>query len=255
MSGSASLPPASTTDTILGGRVRLRQPAKGHRVGHDAVLLAALAPEGCRRMVDLGAGVGSAGLAFLARAPDARGTLVEIAPELAALARENVAANGWSGRCAVVEGDVLSLARPSGPDQPQPEAADLVLMNPPFNAALAHQTSPDAGRARAHMAGAELLQAWVTSAYRCLAPGGVLCLIHRPEEMAAILAALDGRFGAAELLGVHPRPGAPAVRLLVRAVKGRRTALRLLPGLVLADAQGLPTAAADAVLREAGRLA
>ncbi|WP_454918234.1 tRNA1(Val) (adenine(37)-N6)-methyltransferase [Xanthobacter sediminis] len=246
--------PPATTDAILGGRVLLRQPERGHRVGHDAVLLAALAPATCRAMADLGSGVGGAGLAFLARVPEAHGTLVEIDPALAALAAENAAANGLGGRCRVVAADVLRLARPSGPAEPAAGAADLVLMNPPFNAEGAHQTSPHGGRARAHMADDDLLRAWVTAAYRCLAPGGVLCLIHRPEEVGAILSALAGRFGAAELLPVHPRPGAPAIRLLVRAVKGRRTAPRLLPGLILADAEGAPTAAASAVLRDATAL-
>ncbi|MFG1477733.1 methyltransferase [Xanthobacter sp. V4C-4] len=243
-----------TRDALLGGRITLRQPARGHRVGHDAVLLAALAPVGARTMVDLGAGVGGAGLAFLARAPGASGTLVEIDPATAALARENVADNALAARCRVVVGDVLALARPSGPPEVAAEAADVVLMNPPFNASAAHQTSPHGGRARAHMASGDLLEAWVTAALRCLRPAGVLCLIHRPEAVAAVLAALQGRFGAAELLPVHPRAEAPAVRLLVRAVKGRRTAPRILPGLVLADGQGRPTAAAEAVLREAGAL-
>lgn len=248
-----STPPA-TLDAILGGRVTLRQPGRGHRVGHDAVLLAALAPAGCRAMADLGAGVGGAGLAFLARVPEARGTLVEIDPALAALAEENVAENGFGGRCRVVVADVLRIARPSGPPEPAAGTADLVLMNPPFNPDAAHQTSPHGGRARAHMADADLLRAWVTATYRCLRPGGVLCLIHRPEELGGILAALSGRFGAAELLPVHPRPDAPAVRLLVRAVKGRRTPPRLLPGLVLADPHGTPTATAEAVLRNAAPL-
>lgn len=246
--------PSSTRDAILGGRVALRQPARGHRVGHDAVLLAALGPAGCRAMVDFGAGVGAAGLAFLARASAATGTLVEIDPQLAALAAENVRDNHYDERCLVVTADVLRLARPSGPPAPAAGAADLVLMNPPFNAAMAHQTSPHAGRARAHMAPAELLRDWVTAAYRCLAPEGVLALILRPEDLAALLAALQGRFGALELLPVHPRAEAPAVRLLARAVKGRRTAPRILPGLVLADAEGNPTAAAEAVLRGAAGL-
>ena len=31
----------TSEDAVLGGRLRLRQPLKGHRVGHDAILLAA----------------------------------------------------------------------------------------------------------------------------------------------------------------------------------------------------------------------
>ncbi|MFG1179064.1 tRNA1(Val) (adenine(37)-N6)-methyltransferase [Xanthobacter versatilis] len=247
--------PSITTDSVLGGSLTLRQPKAGHRVGHDALLLAAFAPADRRRMVDLGAGVGSCGLAFLTRVPQASGVLVEIAPELADLARENAALNDLSARVEVVTADVTRLCRPPGPDVPQAGAADLVLTNPPFNDTAQHRVSPDAARARAHMADGTLLEEWVRAADRCLAARGVICLIHRPQALAEILAALDGRFGAVEILPVHPRPDRPAVRLLVRAVKGRRTPPALLPGLILADADGTPTVAADAVLRQGEGLA
>ncbi|MFG1347632.1 methyltransferase [Xanthobacter autotrophicus DSM 431] len=254
MGAEADAPARISADTVLGGRLTLRQPEEGHRVGHDALLLAAFAPEDRRRAVDLGAGVGGAGLAFLTRVRDASATLVEIAPELAGLAEENAAANGLADRAEVVAADVRALARPSGPPRPAAGGADLVLMNPPFNAEARHRTSPDAGRARAHMAGAALLEDWVRAADRCLAARGVLCLIHRPEALAEILAAVSRRFGAVEILPVHPRLDRPAVRLLVRAVKGRRTPPALLPGLVLAGGDGAPTPEAEAVLRGGGAI-
>lgn len=241
--------PATSTDRVLGGRLILRQPVAGHRVGHDALLLAAFAPADRRRAVDLGAGVGSAGLAFVTRVDAARVILVEIAPDLAALASGNAALNGLAARTDVVAADVRALGRPSGPPLPAAGGADLVLANPPFNAHASHRTSPDAARARAHMADEALLDDWVRAADRCLEARGILCLIHRPEALADILAALAGRFGAAEILPVHPRPDRPAVRVLVRAVKGRRAAPAVLPGVVLADPEGTPTPAADAVLR------
>ncbi|MGU3496998.1 tRNA1(Val) (adenine(37)-N6)-methyltransferase [Xanthobacteraceae bacterium A53D] len=242
--------PDTTCDAILGGRVRLHQPRKGHRVGHDAILLAALAPAGTRHLIDLGTGVGAAGLAVLARLPEARAYLVELDPPTAALARRNVAENAFADRCTVVEADVTRLARPGGPEAPGADMADLVIANPPFNAMASHQTSPDARRAAAHMADAGLLQDWVLAAYRCLMPGGRLALILRPDALADLLPSLAGRFGAAELIPVHPTPDAAAVRLLVRAVKGRRTAPVILPGLVLADSAGRPSARAEATLRD-----
>ena len=245
---------ALSTDSVLGGKLTLRQMLSGHRVGHDALLLAAFAPADRRMALDLGTGVGSAGLAFLARVPDARATLVEIDPALAALAAGNIMLNGFDARAQVVTADVATLGRPAGPDVPGKGAADLVLANPPFNADTHHRTSPDEVRARAHMADADLLAQWVRAADRCLGAKGVLCLIHRPEALADILAALAKGFGAVEILPVHPRPDRPAVRLLVRAVKGRRTPPVLLPGLVLADADGAPTPEAEAVLRQAGAL-
>ena len=65
-----------------------------------------------------------------------------------------------------------------------------------------------------------------------------------------VLAALAPSFGAVTLLPVHPKPHAPAIRLLVRAVKASRAPLALLPGFILADDAGRPTAQAEAVLRK-----
>jgi tRNA1(Val) A37 N6-methylase TrmN6 len=78
----------------------------------------------------------------------------------------------------------------------------------------------------------------------------VLTLIWRADGLAQVLDALDRDFGAVAVLPVHARPDAAAVRVLVRAVKSSRAPLALLPGLLLADAAGRPTAEAEAVLRE-----
>ena len=77
----------TSEDAILGGRLRVRQPLRGHRVGHDAILLAAAT---CARpteqAIELGAGVGAAAFAIAARAPGLKVTLVEVDPVLCALA-------------------------------------------------------------------------------------------------------------------------------------------------------------------------
>src|ERR1700690_1700133 len=79
-----------TEDAFLGGKLRLRQPKTGHRAGHDAMLLAAATPA-CPgdRVVDLGAGVGAAGLAVAKRVAGIELVLVEIDNGLAELARAN----------------------------------------------------------------------------------------------------------------------------------------------------------------------
>ena len=73
-------------------------------------------------------------------------------------------------------------------------------------------------------------------------------------DLAEVLAALDGRFGDIAVLPVHGRAGQPAIRVLVRARKGSRAPLTLLPGLMLNDEAGRPTAEAEAVLRGAEAL-
>ena len=77
-----------TEDAFLGGKLRLRQPKSGHRAGHDAMLLAAATPaRPGDRVVDLGAGVGAAGLAVARRIAGIELVLVEIDEGLAELAR------------------------------------------------------------------------------------------------------------------------------------------------------------------------
>ena len=50
----------TTEDAVLGGRLVLRQPKRGHRFGHDAILLAAAVDAQASEIaVDLGAGVGT----------------------------------------------------------------------------------------------------------------------------------------------------------------------------------------------------
>src|SRR5256714_15471702 len=92
----------TTEDPVLGGRLMLRQPKRGHRVGHDAILLAAATEaQPGEHAVELGAGVGAAGLALAQRIPGLKVTLVEIDAALATLADENAARNGLADRVRV----------------------------------------------------------------------------------------------------------------------------------------------------------
>ncbi|HLJ71420.1 MAG TPA: methyltransferase [Roseiarcus sp.] len=239
----------TTSDSWLGGKLMLRQPAKGHRVGSDAALLAAAAPQ-ADRIADIGAGIGAVGLALLSRMPKARADLVEIDAELAELARENAAANGFVERVRVAVADVTSAPFRRGAGLVD-GAADLVVTNPPFFEAGRAQASPEARRARAHIlknaGGGEGagLAAWLLGALALLAPGGCFVMIHRPEALGAILAAFENRLGAVALLPVHPRADAPAHRLLIAGVKGARAPLSLRPGLVLHEPSGAFTETAE----------
>lgn len=246
----------TTEDAILGGRLRLRQPKRGHRVGHDAVLLAAACPARAGdTIVDLGAGVGAAGLALAVRVASAGVTLVEIDPKLAALAGENARLNHLETRVRAVALDVAAPARAFAAVGLVADSIMRVLMNPPFNDPQRQRTSPDASRALAHAAPRAVLAAWIKTAARLLRPRGTLTLIWRADGLGDVLAALAPAFGAVTLVSVHPTPDKPAIRILATAVKASRAPLALMPPLVLADASGRPTAEAEAVLRDGAALA
>lgn len=238
-----------STDEVLGGRLVLHQPRRGHRAGSDAILLAASVPATAgERAIDLGAGVGTAGLALHART-GARVLLVEIDPALAQLAAGNAVRNAGVEVLTLIE-DAVTLRRG---DAIGFAPADHVLANPPFNPP-AGRPSPDPRTARARSAAAGTFEAWAETAARLLRPGGSYTMICRADGIAAALAAFDGRFGGLALRFVHPREAAPAVRLLVGGIRGSRAPLRVLPPLVLNRAGGGLTEAAEAIHREAASL-
>lgn len=244
--------PASdlTDDAVLGGRLHLLQRRRGHRVGHDAILLAAAtsARDG-DHAVDLGAGVGAAGLALALRIPGVTVTLVESNRDLTALAAQNIARNGLERRVRVTNVDVTAAGEEFEAAGIALGTADCVLMNPPFHDTARHNVSPDPGRRAAHAGPPGTLAGWVEAATRLLHSAGTLTLIWRADGLADVLAALRERYGGTAVMPVHGRAGQPAVRILVGARKGSRAPLALLPGLALNDDRGQPTAEAEAVLR------
>lgn len=233
-----------TDDTLLDGRVRLRQPRRGYRAAVDPVLLAAFVPVAPgARVLDLGCGAGAAALCLAARVPGLDLHGLELQPAYAALARANAAANATA--LTVHEGDVR---RP--PPALRAVSFDAVLANPPFHDP-ASAAAPDPGRDTALREGEAGIGDWIDAGLRRLAPGGALAVVHRADRLGALLAALDGRAGAVDLLPVAPRAGAAATRVLLRARKGSGAPLRLWPPLTLH--QGSPPDGAAAPYSEAAQ--
>jgi tRNA1(Val) A37 N6-methylase TrmN6 len=241
---------ATSTDDFLGGRISVVQPHRGHRAGSDAVLLAASVPaRPGARVLDIGAGVGVAGLCLLARVPDAQVTAVEVDPELCALAATNAARNGLAERFIAVSADVTAPSRTLSASGLKRESHHYVMVNPPFHAEGRVRAAPDSGRATAHVMHKDGLAAWIRFCAAMAAPGAQLTLIHRPDALGELLQLLAGRFGGVVVFPLFPRRDEPAARILVQAKKGSRAGLSLLPGLALHEDDGRYTAAAEAVLR------
>ncbi len=132
------------------------------------------------------------------------------------------------------------------------EQADLVLTNPPFYEAARVRVSPDAEKARAHVAKGSL-EDWVRACQALLRPGGTFVMIHRADALAECLEAVSGRLGAITILPVAPRAGEAATRILLRGKKGSKAPLSLLAPLVLHEADDRFTPLAGAIHRgEAG---
>jgi tRNA1(Val) A37 N6-methylase TrmN6 len=240
----------ASEDLLLGGRLRLRQPASGYRVAIDPIFLAAAVPAGpADAILDVGSGVGAASLCLAARVPGCRITGVEMQRDLVRLAGDNIVLNDLTARLSVMRGDLLAL-----PPRLAPGAFDHVMANPPFLAAGSATAPGDAGKAAANLEGEANLAAWVRVALAMVRARGSLTFIHRADRLDALLALLVGKAGEITLYPLWPGEGKPAKRIIVRARKGIASPTRLLPGMVLHEADGRYTAAADSVLRDAAAL-
>lgn len=227
---------------VLDKRVQLLQTAQGFRTSIDSVLLAAACPaKSGDHVLDMGCGVGSAGLCVLWRVKGVRLTGVEIQKESVELARENGALNGME--CEFMQCDIREF-RGLG--------FNHVICNPPFLEAGTHNASPSESlaMARGHADSELTLKHWMDAGHKALKSGGSFTMIHRADHTDKIIQALGPRFGAVEIIPFWPHAGEPAKRVIVRAVKGRKTGCSLRPGIVLHGENEGYTAEAEAILRD-----
>ncbi len=237
----------SSDDTVLNGQVRLRQVAGGYRAGMDAALLAAAcdASEG-QSVLDAGSGVGAVLLAAAVRRPGARFVGLERDGAALELAQANITLNGLEDRVEVRAGDVEAPLNACGLTSGQFDAA---LANPPFFDDERSLRGPAPAKRGAWIADGGL-EAWTDFLTLAVREGGSITLIHRTDRLGDILALFARRAGSFQVRPVHPFADAPASRVLVRAIRGGRAPLRLLPPLVLHPRAGPKhTPEAEAVFR------
>lgn len=236
--------PEATEDRMLNGRLRLRQSRDGYRAGLDAALLAAAcdAKEG-ERVLDAGCGVGAVMLQAALRAPGATFLGVERDQPAVEMAASNARLNGLQDRVSAQSGVISS--RPGI----HAGAFDLALANPPFFDDPASLRGPSPEKHGAWLA-EDGLSAWTDFLSKSVREGGRVIFIHRADRLADLLTLLARRAGSFQVRSVHPFADAPASRLLLRAVRGGRAPLKLLPPLVLHPREGAKhTPEAEAIFR------
>ena len=176
------------------------------------------------RVCDLGCGAGALLLLLAGRAEGLTLAGVEQDPADAALARRNLADNGLAGEIHTGDVGALSRALPAG-------GFSLVVSNPPY---FVPGRGAAGGPARTE--GACGLEDWCAAAGRLVKNGGRFALVHRPERLADLFAALRG-------VGLEPKrlrlvqhgPDKPPSAALVEAVRQGRPGLAVLPALLLTE--------------------
>jgi tRNA1(Val) A37 N6-methylase TrmN6 len=243
-------------DTVLGGRVKLQQPRAGYRAAIDPILLAAAVPaKAGESILDVGCGVGTAGLCVAKRMElngvgDFEIIGVDAQPLLINLANDNVTINLYGDKVRFTLGDIAHDLPDAGA-----ERFDHVLTNPPYLPADAADASPDPIKAAANIETTVNLERWLQFCLKVLKPKGYLTMIHRADRIDEILFHLSGKTGDIVICPLWPKAGESAKRIIVQARKGSKTGSTLLPGLILHRADGSYTAEADEILQKAAPLA
>ena len=167
------------------------------------------------RVCDLGTGSGALLLLLARRAEGLALTGVELDPLSARTARENLAANGLTGK--IVTGDLRTVPLPAG-------GFDLVISNPPYFPVGSGKSGGPA-RSEEFCSLAELCAA----ASRLVKNGGRFALCHRPERLVDVLCALRScRLEPKRLKLAAHGPGHPPSLALVEAVRQGRPGLTIL---------------------------
>jgi tRNA1(Val) A37 N6-methylase TrmN6 len=234
--------------TLLRGRVKLLQPRVGFHASLDTVFLAAAVPVWNNwNILDIGCGVGSAGLCVIARNKNIYLTGLDIQQEMVDLALQNAALNDVSDRCHFFSGDLRN--EKSIPDN----SFNSILMNPPYQ--TSGTSSPEKIKAMSHgeTASGASLQDWAKYAHRKLKAGGHLTLVHRADRLDDVIVALAGRrwFGSLVVFPLWSHAGEDARRVIVSARKERYAPLVLKPGLVIHEESGEYTNGAHKILSAA----
>jgi tRNA1Val (adenine37-N6)-methyltransferase len=226
---------ARTEDTFFNGRIKIIQHAEGYRFSIDAVLLAAFsAPMDKERIVDLGTGCGIIPLILGYRHPSVNITGIEVQPELAALAAQNVEANGLKGRITIIRGDMrlLSIQDVSGP-------VDLVISNPPYRKSRSGRINPHPQRAVARHEILATLQDVTNAAARMLGIGGRFAIVYPAERITDLLTSLrSAGIEPKHIQSVHAKAHDPGRLVLVSGIKGGRPGAAVHEPLVIYQSNG-----------------
>lgn len=227
-----SKPHLQAIDTI--SDLRLLQPHAGYRFSADALLLARFAdiPAG-GRVIDLGCGCGIVAL-YLAQSPKIREVVgLELQPELADLACENVRLNKLQHKVSIIQGDLRQVA-----SRFRQHEFDALVANPPYWRVGTGRLNPRQHKAIArHELQGNMQQLLEACAY-LVKPKGKINLIYPVARLAELFDSLKQyRLQPKLLKFIHTDIKAEANLFLVMLSPEGKPGLRVLPPEYLPDVQ------------------
>ncbi len=222
-------------DDFLGGKLKIIQPLNGYRAGVEPVLLAAALPRNLKgKLLDLGCGVGTAGLCALYAMPHLKMIGIEADKEVAEKAMRNSQLNGMEEQIVIHH---QTLGGADFTDPFKTDEVDIAISNPPWFE-LAHSQKAQGSRGSGRQEGNIDLASWLDYMIRKLRTYGLMAIIHRTHRLDDILQILSGRIGNIKIIPLWSKVGQPAKHVIILGQKARKTRLKLMAGFVMHDESG-----------------
>ena len=213
--------------------------AEHFKLNTDCVLLADFTDvTGAARGIDLGCASGAITLLLLAENDRINMTGLEILDSAAAIARENMAVNGYLERATIICGDIREHRTlfKSG-------SFDFVVANPPYYPVESGYVSPKDDRAAARSELSCSLEDICRAAAFLCRTGGSFFMVYKPERLAeAVRTMSEQGLEPKRLRLVCTDASKPPSLVLIEARRGGRPGLRIEPSLFLKNADGSESA-------------
>ena len=217
-----------TLDTIKD--VKIIQAKDGYRFSVDAILLENfVTAKPLEKGVELGTGSGIISILLAKRLENTEIIAVEIQKPLAERARKNTELNDLKDNINILSMDMRELR-----NEFPANGFDYVFSNPPFRKPKTGRMSTDEERATArHEIEISLPDLISTTAY-LLKHNGRFYVIYHPFRLAELISLLrESRLEPKRMRFVHSRQGEEAKMVMIEAVKGGGTWLKIDPPLHL----------------------
>lgn len=237
-----------THDYLLDKQIKIFQPLNGYRASSDAVLLSALPDKSLKnaRILDVGSGTGAVSLCLAQRFKNAKVQIIglELQEELVALSAQSAAANKFD----FVKFCQADITKKLNIKEYFPCSFDVVISNPPYSEH--DMPSPNISKATAHNHKNFGLAEWINFCLKSLKPFGKMYMINRAEALPDICACLHNKAGNIEIVPVFSKTGQCAKRVIISAQKDSKTPCRILPPLIMHNADGKYTPESEKILRQ-----
>jgi tRNA1(Val) A37 N6-methylase TrmN6 len=210
-----------TKDFIFNGAISLYQPKHGYRVAIDPLVLASIVEiKKNQTVLDVGCGVGTISLILKYFDKSQTVTSLDIDSFMTDLCRKNSEINNLPLNIINCGVDFNIL---------KDKNFDCVVTNPPF-----YNPSNFRSSEKKFVANFETIdiKSWISFCMKRLKDKGNFYIIHIPEKLDDILAALRNSAGKIEIIPIYSHANQFARRIIIKCKKGSKEPLKISPGII-----------------------